>query len=620
MNILLALPNVYFDNRIGDHESKEPLGLLYLAAVLRREGYEVSVLQADYYGLSVEQTADIVLFHNPAVVGFSLTQRAAPSTLKIVELLRKRGFTGHITSGGYLPSLCTEDFLNRATEVDSAIVGEGEETFLELIKCLDYGRPWNYVSGLAYRNGNSVVINRLRPLIKDLDILPFPIRDFLIDAFGRMGYATLVSSRGCYGNCTFCPQNAFKCKNPGPRWRGRSPENVVDEIESINRKYDIGMFKFNDDNIFGPGESGRERIIGICEEIIKRGIKASLMAYCRISDIKYEAMALMRKAGFERLLVGVESNVPAILREYKKGISPTQIREKFTLLKELGFSIIPGFMMFNPYSSLGQLETDLEFLRVTGSFGVSISKTLKVHDSTEIKDQLLASGRLKLVPFEEGYHEYTIDNGVARIFKALKLIWSNIIDPMQADCQDIVTRLKKSTSFNTRQEYDKYLQLIWEIQADTMVRLINWVRVDRVDIVEIRTLLKEVQYRISQVVAYLKDRETSEVSRARQFRLYPFYKDNVSYCLDLVSSRLFPVDCDLLKGLRTLISEQSTKNLEPAVFNQVKTLEQKGLIQTFVSPLAKSFDDEKLAESIMEILRDHDINTMTERYFWGNKK
>lgn len=616
MNILLVLPNVYLGNRIGDHESKEPLGLLYLAAVLRREGYEVSVLQADYYGLSVEQTVKIILFHNPVVVGFSLTQRAAPSVLKIVELLRKRGFTGHITSGGYLPSLCTEDFLNRAREIDSAIIGEGEETFLELVKCLDYGRPWNRVSGLAYHNGTSVAINQPRPLIKDLDVLPFPIRDLLTDAFGRMGYTTLISSRGCYGNCTFCPQNAFKRKNPGPRWRGRSPENIVDEIENINRDYNIGMFKFNDDDIFGPGETGRERVVGICEEIIRRSIKVNLMAYCRINDIEHEVMALMRKAGFERLLVGIESTMPTILYEYKKGISPNQIREKLTLLEELGFSVIPGFMMFNPYSSLGQLKTDLEFLRVTKSFGVSISKTLKIHDSTEIKDQLLACGRLKIVPFGEGYHTYTIDNGVARVFKALKLIWSNIIDPMQADCQDIITRLKKSTSFNTRQEYDRYLQLIWEIQADIMVILINWVRVDRSDRAEIRTLLEEVQYRISQVAAYLKARETPEVSHARQFRLYSFCKNDVSYCLDIISSRLFPVDRDLLRGLRTLISEQSIENLEPVVIDQIKILEQKRLIQSFESSPVKSFDGKKVAESIMEILRDHDLSTMTERYFW----
>ncbi|MBU4274623.1 hypothetical protein KKE19_02295 [Patescibacteria group bacterium] len=277
-------------------------------------------------------------------------------------------------------------------------------------------------------------------------------------------------------------------------------------------------------------------------------------------------------------------------------------------------------MMFNPYSSLGQLETDLEFLRVTRSFGVSISKTLKVHDSTEIKDQLLACGRLKLVPFEEGYHEYTVDNGVARVFKSLKLVWSRIIDPMQADCQDIVARLKKSTSFNARQEYDKYLRLIWEIQADIMVRLISWVRVDRADRAEIRALLKEVQDRINQVVAYLKARETLKISCAWQFRLYPFCKNDASYCLDLVGSRIFPVDSNLLRGLRTLINEQSTENLEPAVISQMEILERKGLIQPFESLPVKSFDSEKVAESVAEILQDYDLNTMTEHYFWEDEK
>jgi len=99
-------------------------------------------------------------------------------------------------------------------------------------------------------------------------------------------------------------------------------------------------------------------------------------------------------------------------------------------------------------------------------------------------------------------------------------------------------------------------------------------------------------------------------------KLYPFCKNGVSYCLDLVSSRLFPVDRDILRGLHTLISEQSIENLELAIINQVKILEQKGLIQPFESLPVKSFNGEKVAESVMEILHDHNLSTMIERYYW----
>lgn len=615
MDVLLVLPNVFFTNRIGDHESKEPIGLLYLAAVLRHAGYKVSVVQADYYGLSVEQTIDVILLHNPSVVGFSITQRAVNSTALIVKLLRKRGYTGHITSGGYFPSLCTEAFLAKIPEIDSAVIGEGENTFLELIKCLDYREPWDTLLGLAYRDHGAVVINQLRPFITNLDTIPFPIRDLLNDAFWRMGYATLISSRGCYGNCTFCPQNAFKKKNLGPRWRGRSPENVVTEIESISRNSGISMFKFNDDNIFGPGQDGCQRVIGICEEIISRGIKAKYMAYCRINDINHKTMTLMRRAGFERLLVGVESSQPAILREYKKGISPDQVRKKFSLLESLGFSVIPGFMMFNPYSSLQQIERDLDFLRETKSFGVSITKTLKIHDSTEIKERLLTAGKLKLVPFDKGYHEYTVENSVARVFKAVKLIWGKLIDPMQADYQDFVTRLKKSVSFNQRQAYDHYLQLVWEIQADTMVRLINWVRTDKIDRAEVVSLISEVQSRLNKVIQYLKICEPHDVSSSRQFRFYPFYKGKENYCLDLVSSRIFQVSRELWNGLRVLVSQQSTEGLEAGVRKQIEQLNQQGLIQPIELSSKEVIDITKLADSVVEILQDYNLNTMRESYY-----
>lgn len=616
MKVALVLPNVYLGNRIGDHESKEPLGLLYLTSALRQSGHSVSVIQADFYGLSVEQTAEVTLMHRPDVIGLSLTQRSSVSGLKLVEVLRGRGYEGHITSGGYLPSLCTDDFLTRASGVDSAVIGEGETTFSELVGCLSSNISWQNITGMAYCCNGRTVVNPLRPLIGDLDTLPFPARDLLADAYGRMGYATIVSSRGCYGRCTFCPQNAFKQTNPGPHWRGRSPANVVDEIESIHKEFSINMFKFNDDDIFGPGELGRQRVVGICQEILRRGIRSNFMAYCRINDIDKDVMGLMREAGFERILVGVESSIPEVLKEYKKGITTTLIKEKIAVLEGLGFSIIPGFMMFNPYSSLVQLETDLEFLRETKSFGVSISKTLKVHDSTEIKRRLLEEGRLKLVPFYQGYHEYTVGNDVARVFKALKLVWGKLIDPVQAEYQHVATQLKKTGSFNSRHEYEKYLQLVWETQAFVMTRLIGFVREDRASLAEVRLLVSEVKTRMQGLIDYLCSVETQDTRTAHQYRLYPFQSAEGAHCLDLVSSAIFPTSPEVVRCIRSLISEQSTEGLDSEIREQIQTLEKKGLVNRAVPEMPKLADADSLAEDVVRVLQDKTLNSMTERYYW----
>lgn len=618
MEILLVLPNVFLGNRIGDHESKEPLGLLYLTSVLRNEGYQVSVLQADFYGLSVEQTAKIIQFHNPSVVGFSVTQRASVAALKIIDLLRKGGFTGHITTGGYLPTLCTEELLSYTNGIDSVVMGEGEITFLELVRCLDCGKDWQKIQGIAYKDNNEVIINEPRPAIEDLDSIPFPARDLLSDAFNRMEYATLISSRGCYGNCTFCSQNTFKRRNPGKRWRGRSPKNVVDEIEMLQTDYGIHTFKFDDDNIFGPGELGRQRIIGICEEIIKRKLKVNLMAYCRINDVNRETMLLMKEAGFERLLIGVESSIPSTLKKYKKGIAPRQIKEAFKQLTDLEFSVIPGFMMFNPYSNIDDLEKELYFLDSLQGYGVSISKTLKVHDGTPMKESLLKEGRLKLVPFIQGYHEYIIDNEVARVYKMLKIIWSKWLDPIQAEGQDIVTQIKKSESFKTRQEFDDYLCDSWKNEADLFLEIIKWVRSGKTTKKQMTLTLKDFYGKVIDLRRYLNSKITQGNLEARRYLLYPFSCKNENYCFDMVTSTIFTVDNPLQEALRILTSEQSTENLNYNTVEKMQDLERQGIIGHLpTKETIKLTEINELVELVWEAFNDYNLNTMTEKYFWG---
>ncbi len=146
MDVLLVLPNVYFGTRIGDHESKEPLGLLYLVAVLRASGLTASVLQADFHGLSIEQTATVIMMHRPSVVGFQMTQRSASSTLRIVRRLRETGFVGHITAGGYFPTLSFRELLASTDDLDSVVIGEGEQTFSELVRCILSGSDWRRIT------------------------------------------------------------------------------------------------------------------------------------------------------------------------------------------------------------------------------------------------------------------------------------------------------------------------------------------------------------------------------------------------------------------------------------------------------------------------------------------
>ncbi len=476
----------------------------------------------------------------PDVLGLSIVQRAVVTSMSLVDNIRRRGLPVHICVGGYYPSLATENLAEITDKTDSVVVGEGEETFPELIDRLEHGRDWHDVPGTAWIENGRANYASPRPKIANLDDIPFPARDLLPDVLREVGFASLFSSRGCYGRCTFCSQNAFQGKNPGSRWRGRSAKNVVDEMTLLYDEYGVRTYKFNDDNIFGPGPEGRRRIEEICHEILGRGLDVHLMAYCRVNDISLETARLMRQAGFERLLVGVESVNDEILAKYRKGINQEDIHRALDILKQVGIGMIPGFMMFDPYSTVDGLKDNLQFLKENEAYGISIDKNLKVHDSAPIKSELLKEGRLRLVNSLDGYHEYVVPDDVARVYMMNKLLWVYYVDPITAESKVAMQIAKRMRSFNERERWEGALKRTWLAQARFMEETISWIKRLPAKAEDIRPF-----------VAGILD----EIAAAREYRttmtghgpVYPSYILGVvhlngeAFVMDLTTSRLSPI-------------------------------------------------------------------------------
>jgi len=136
-------------------------------------------------------------------------------------------------------------------------------------------------------------------------------------------------------------------------------------MEDLKRTHGVKVFKFNDPNLFGPGPSGRKHMVDICNEIIARKLgELHLMGFCRSNDIDLDVAQMMKQAGFERVLIGIESANPAVLRLFRKGESLQTIRQSVEILRQIGIDIVPGFMIFNPYTTVETLEVDLDFLDV----------------------------------------------------------------------------------------------------------------------------------------------------------------------------------------------------------------------------------------------------------------
>jgi radical SAM superfamily enzyme YgiQ (UPF0313 family) len=501
LDVLLVLPPMYQSGRVSDYNLKEPMGLMYIGAVLREKGLTVEILDADLLALTIEQTVSEIVKQNARVIGFSIMQRALPSVKLLAEKLRKNGVTSHICCGGFSATLSARHILEEVPAVDSVVLGDGEITFSYLVHAIKSGTDWESSSGVAFRKNGQVEINQ--PAVKvDVSSLPWPSRDLLSVCFEKTGYATILGSRGCYGICTFCSNQSFEKTSIGSNWRGRNPVDVVDEIDELRHAFGIKMFKFNDPNLFGPGRCGRQHVIDICNEIVHRKIDdVHLMGFCRSNDIDLEVAKLMRQAGFEEILIGIESFNPAVLKLFRKGESLRAIHQSIDVFRQVGISIVPGFMIFNPYTTIETLETDLAFLGTYG-FTPILSKSLRIFDGTPLQAIMASENRLVWRSPLDGYHEYLVSPVIAAIYMAMKTISVEWIDHFKKFYQKDLWTIKKAPAFDRRVDFDALNKALFDLEREMLQALISWAKsgFSLQDIVRQITILKNRLVVIEQFV------------------------------------------------------------------------------------------------------------------------
>src|SRR6185369_10689253 len=228
------------------------LGLGYLASTLRQHGYSVDVFD---FETKPEVLLEAVLRRPPVLIGFSLIFQFYINRYRdLIDFLRKNGVDCHFTMGGHFPSLSFHHTLDLVPNLDSVALFEGEFTLLELVDRLSLGEDWHTVPGLASRNGGEVARTTLRSLVDDLDVLPYPDRDFKPMATLGHTIMPLLASRGCARTCSFCSIQTFYRTAPGRIVRTRKPSKVVSEMKMLYEERGTTIFLFQDDDfpLFGP--------------------------------------------------------------------------------------------------------------------------------------------------------------------------------------------------------------------------------------------------------------------------------------------------------------------------------------------------------------------------------
>src|SRR4029079_9336149 len=189
------------------------LGLGYLAAVLRKFGYTVRVVDIEQDPVKILK---IALEINPVLIGFSLIfQFFIDRYAALLYLMRANGIDCHFTMGGHFPSLSYEQTLELVPELDSVVRFEGETTLVELVDAVSSGNEWRAIHGIAYRNSEEIVTTTARALLDDLDQLPYPDRDYEPEMVLGRSIMPILASRGCARTCSFCSIHTFYRAAPG---------------------------------------------------------------------------------------------------------------------------------------------------------------------------------------------------------------------------------------------------------------------------------------------------------------------------------------------------------------------------------------------------------------------
>jgi anaerobic magnesium-protoporphyrin IX monomethyl ester cyclase len=352
-----------------------PIWLSYIAGVLEEAGFNIKLIDSCAYEYNKEKTLEIVKDFNPDLCVLNTSTPSIYEDANIGAIIKNILPNSFIILIGTHPTALPEETLNLNNKIDAIAVGEADYIIKDLSTVLsesDLGQLRNDMSyrekalsgvdGLAYRIGKDIKRNKQRPLIADLDKIPFVskiYKEFLDSKkyfFAASDYpeVQIMTSRGCMAKCTFClyPQVMHRLK-----YRMRSVGNVVDEFEWITKNMpEIKEIGIEDDTFTGD----QERAIDICKEIIKRNIK--IKWYCNVRvDIKYETMEWIKKAGCVLVTVGYESADKKILERIKKGITPEMISEFSKNCKKVGLLVHSCFMAGNIGETKESLERSLNF-------------------------------------------------------------------------------------------------------------------------------------------------------------------------------------------------------------------------------------------------------------------
>jgi len=393
-----------------------PLGLMYIAGAIE-DKFDVQIIDAvvedwqkvenEVHGMSFENLKESIKKIKPSVIGITGLSFISPNIHKVAETIKEADSKIKVILGGAYATNSPYEAI-KDKNIDFVIVGEGEETFPELLDAIYKKKNIKKVNGIVYRNKGKIITNKPRGFIDNLDNLKFPARHladyekyFEIFKTGHGAEGTgrcvsVITSRGCPFNCFFC--SAYRIT--GKKWRARSPENIIKEIDFLVKKYRITDIYFEDENI----SLNPERMKKLMKLIIERNYNLRLHAEqgMRADTLSFEVLQLMKKAGFHDIVIAPESGVQRVVNEVVgKNLDLKKVEQVVRDCKKVGISLGCYFVIGMPGETKKEIEETINFAKRIMKIGVRYCtfnnaipiQGTRMYDVAKEKGYLLKDGK-----------------------------------------------------------------------------------------------------------------------------------------------------------------------------------------------------------------------------------
>lgn len=374
------------------HQNKcENLGLEIIRACLLKAGYNCILLYENFHDLAnctdsqIIEFADNIVKLNPRIVGspvfsptIDLIDKIAGKIKEVIDI--------KFISGGAMASQSPIEVLSYIKNIDYLVLGEGENTTINLCNRVISMEPVTELQGIAYKAENKIIVNDSCESVNLDDVICIERKIFQCH---KPKMARLSTSRGCLGNCTFCAHSRT-FKPTLHKWKGKEPIKIADEMEQIFNKYGIRLFDIIDNSFEDPTPGiGKERLNQFADLLLEKNLGIYYTVFFRTDSFSdnnsdLELLKKLKKSGLIHIVIGIENGDDEVLKIYGKHANSFDNYKTLKILNDVGFTLEMGFIMFNPYTEYDDLINNINFISkikfVGDNFAIYKSKLALYHN------------------------------------------------------------------------------------------------------------------------------------------------------------------------------------------------------------------------------------------------